>query len=281
MKILVTALYGKLKQGGQDCGGSGSFFGCLINELINVHDVTYTNNPIECAGQDFDLIISSHVDKLEVVKHFPFPKLHICQGIIPMAEQPVHGADHYVSISPEVQDHLKKLGFESTVVPQPIVIHDLNNIRPINDTLKNILIIRNNATIQESIFESFGFLTEKYDVGVSDISTPINDQIEWADLVITLGRGALESMAMGRNVLVADQRNYQGRLGECMLTKDTVNEIEYNNFSGRCRKVNFDQAWIENEISKYDAQHGKDLFEYVQKNNVTTVINKYFEIAKV
>lgn len=63
-----------------------------------------------------------------------------------------------------------------------------------SEKLEKILVIRSYPVSSDP----FSALPEV--VRISDITQPIEDQIAWADLVITLGRGALESMAQSRSL---------------------------------------------------------------------------------
>ena len=272
MDILMTALYNNVKGNG---GGSGSFNSCLYNELTKEHNVVFDSNPRNRVKDPYDLIISSHRSKLDIIKNNTSKKLHICHGIVPSEEQPIKGADHYISISPEVSNNLRNKGFESLVVPQPVTIPELTDFKEINKSCQNILIIRNSATRGGE----FDFLRNHYNVLTSNINIPISEQIEWADLVITLGRGAIESMSYGRNVLVADNRFYQGKIGDGLLVEDNIETIEYNNFSGRCNKINFTNEWVLSEISKYSKDNGGFMRDYVKKYDVKEVIDTYFTIA--
>ena len=253
MKILVTAKYvsGDAKE-----GGSSRFMKCVTDALVDMgHDVTATNNPKSFMHEDFDYIICSH--HLSKIRGHSAKKVFISHGVIP-EESPTTGADRYISISEEVRDyHKKTTGIDSDVVYQPIFI------RPPkmgNDELQNILIIRQNP-IEE---DPFAFLSQKYNVKISDIEKPIEDQIDWADLCITLGRGALESMAQGKPVIVADKRFYMGAFGDGYVTWENLTQIARCNFSGRRYRNPVTRKWLEQEIAKYDPLDAGFLYKYVK-----------------
>ncbi len=257
-KILVTALYNNVKG-----GGSGGYMDCLIQALkLNKHDVEYSNIPINLNPKDYDLCISSHQPKLKQIAHWDLPKVHIMQGFVPVDEHPCPGATHYVSISPEVQAFAKSKGFDSTVVRQPISVP--KKFKP--SVNKDILFIKNNAT--QDIAWQINRLK------LSNPNIPINNQITNSRISITLGRGALETMAVGRPVVIADNRFYQGLIGDGYITPENFFEIEKNNFSGRRFKQQADQQWITNELSKYNVGHGKQLRDIIIEYNEATKIAK-------
>lgn len=264
MKILVTAKY---VSGAATEGGSSRFMKCVIDTLEAMgHDVIATPAPKQYINEEFDYIICSHL--LNEIKDNPSKKIYISHGIIGH-ERFYHGADRYISVSQEVYDAQLKRGFPSEVIPQPISIPD--HSCP-GKELKKILIIR-----RESVDEDpFTFLKGKYDVRYSDLNIPIEQQIKWADLSITLGRGALESMAHGRPVLVADNRPYIGNYGDGYVSPENIHEIAKCNFSGRRFKHEVTQDWIENELAKYNQDHSIYLHNYVkEKHKAEKIINQY------
>lgn len=266
MKILITARY---VSGDSVEGGSSRFFKTVADTLLDMgHDVTCTTEPSHYVANDYDLIICSHV--LPEIKANPALKILISHGII-KDERMTPGADRYISVSKEVRDINMKFGFRSEVVPQPIRINRYT--RP-GETLRKILIIRREPVAHDP----FEFLKDQYEVRYSDLTVPIEDQIEWADLCITLGRGALESMAQGRPVLVADNRPYIGAVGDGYMNKGTIWKSARCNFSGRWFKHHITREWIEKELAKYNADDSAFLFEYVSEHHdAVKIVNQYLD----
>jgi len=258
MKILITAYY----VNGE--GGSGRFMRCLSYTLADMgHEVMVSSEPEEVLDREYDLIICSHF--LHRIKGNPAPKICISHGIVDN-EWIYPGAQKYVSISEEVKAHNLKYGILSEVIGQPIVIGEQK--RP-GEFLEKILVIRRH----ENDPCPFKFLGEietvgrYYELRYSDPEIPIEDQIEWADLCITLGRGALESMAQGKPVLVADNRDYMGAIGDGYITQENINEIAKHNFSGRRYNIPLTRDWIEGELNKYNQDDSDFLYGYVTKNH--------------
>jgi len=272
MKILITAKY---VSGSAYEGGSSRFFRCVIDTLIAMgHSVTATTTPAEYAYVGFDLIICSHGEILDKITTNPAPKICIAHGIIE-DEHMKPGADRYIAVSQEVRTYNYNRGIESEVIPQPIAI--MTQHRPAKE-LKNILIIRR----YPMSYDPFEFLSEKYNVRQSDLDMPIGEQIKWSDLCITLGRGALEAMAHGKPVIVADNREYIGAFGDGYVTKDNIDEIAKNNFSGRRFKIPLTREWIEGEIAKYNASDSDFLYDYVKRNHeAAMVVGRYLKETQV
>ncbi len=267
MRILVTALYvsGDVRE-----GGSSRFMRCVANNLASMgHEVVLSNQPGKHANDHFDLIICSHV--LQEIKNNPAHKIYISQGILVGEEWPSKGANRYIAISEEIRKfNMEKFGVDSEVIGQPI---EIGEAKQPNEELKNILIIRRHPIEGK---DPFVFLSEKYNVRISDFGIPIEEQIDWADLCITLGRGALESMAQGKPVIVADKRPYMGAIGDGYVTSKNISDIAKSNFSGRCYKTPITRKWLERELAKYNSEDSRFVYDYVFQNHDAKKIVKQY-----
>lgn len=273
MKILITAKY---VSGNAEEGGSSRFFATVAKTLLSMgQEVILSNQPAAVVDERFDLIICSHNEILKQIKANPAPKLCISHGLIG-DEHFIFGADRYVSVSEEVRADNLLRGISSEVIGQPIDVPE----KPFTKidlawALRRILIIRRDPLVGE---DPFSFLKEKYDVRISDIARPIEDQIAWADLCITLGRGALEAMAQGKPVIVADARSYNLELaghialGDGYVAPELIGEIAKNNFSGRRFRIPITRAWLEAELKKYDPAHAQVLYGYVREHHAAEAI---------
>lgn len=269
MRILVTARY---VSGDAKDGGSSRFMRCVADTLQAIgHEVTVTTRPGEHLNDNFDLIICSH-EKLDEVKNSPVKKVFISHGIIgDEAMRP--GADRYIAVSEEVRGFNMLRGITSEVIGQPIKIGRQTLPRP---ELKKILIIRRMVDTRE---DPFAFLSDRYEVRESDIDIPIEDQIEWADLCIALGRGALESMAQGKPVLIADNREYIGAKGDGYVNASNIREISRCNFSGRRFQHPLTREWIEAELAKYNPADSDFLYQYVKEHHdAEMIVNEYLAV---
>lgn len=261
MKVLISAKY---VSDDAKCGGSGRFMQCVSDTLIELGHTVTTNVNDEC-----DLIICSH--DISLLKSRLEKKVFISHGVI-LEEACPKGADRYISISEEVRAVHTANGFNTDTIGQPIVIK--KRVQP-GFFLRNILIIRRE---EQLLKDPFDFLFDQYNVKVSDPNIPIEDQIAWADLCITLGRGALESMAQGKPVLIADNRHYMGAVGDGYVTPSNIKEIAKNNFSGRRFAIPITKNWVLAELKKYKAEDSHFLYNYVKKNhNAKTIVQEYLK----
>jgi len=261
LKILIFAL----NVGGDvKFGGSGRFMKCVANTLKDLgHEVT---TDIE---NDCDLIIASH--NTNQIKDKKARKIFISHGIVP-EEVFKEGADKYISISEEVKQ--AQLSVDSDVIAQPVPMGLRNQPAP---SLKNILIISRKE--QQAPGNPFDFLSQHYNIKYSDQTEPIENQINWADLCITLGRGALDSMAQGKPVLIADNRYYMGAVGDGYVNHANIKEIALNNFSGRRFRIPVTEEWLLSELEKYNPDDSIFLYNYVLENHdPIKIIQKYLHI---
>jgi hypothetical protein len=260
MKILVAALY---VSGNPGEGGSSRLMRCVIDTLEAMgHEVVASTTPGTKRGERYDLIICSHL--LDAAKGNPARKVCIAHGVV-REEWFQPGADRYISISKEIHESNLTRGFESEVIGQPIRI---NGRKSPGRELRKILVIRR----YKADPDPFAFLSGKYELRYSTYTSPIEAQIDWADLCITLGRGALESMARGKPVLVADNRKYIGKVGDGYVTRGSIGEIAECNFSGRKYRHPITDEWVEGELGKYDPEDSFWLHEYVVDNHEAGMI---------
>ncbi|MCX5835053.1 MAG: glycosyltransferase family 2 protein, partial [Deltaproteobacteria bacterium] len=83
-----------------------------------------------------------------------------------------------------------------------------------------------------------------------DVAAQINE----ADIVFTLGRGAIETMMCGKIPIIYD---YQG--GDGMVTPENIHELMRCNFSGRLHGISYTVQQLIDEIKKYKPENGPGL----------------------
>lgn len=116
--------------------------------------------------------------------------------------------------------------------------------------------------------------------GIGNCVWNTEHHINKVDLVITLGRGALEAMSCGRNVIVYD---YNG--GDGMITPESYNEIRQKNFSGRRYSLMYNEQDLMQELCKYTSSFGNANRKIIENNhsvkkNVRELLNIYLEAIK-
>jgi hypothetical protein len=108
----------------------------------------------------------------------------------------------------------------------------------------------------------------------------VEDKINAADIVITLGRGAYEAMACGRAVIIYDSRPYSPfKTADGIVTRSNAKKLATHNFSGRTNKLNWLVGEIKREIKKYKPTMGEDNRKIALASfNVKKQVEKYINL---
>lgn len=207
------------------------------------------------------------------------PMVMMVHGVLPELEQPPSinvGISHFIAVSEEVKEHLQKQyhipASHSSIVRNFVDLERFYCQKPVSQILKKILVISNHYTedvrkVVEGAAAMVGVRVEHIgmpDRSVSDTETYIND----SDLVISLGRGALQAMACERNVIVYDMHGADG-----MIDEENFSILQKNNFSGRVFKKRYTIDDLKGELNKYDPKRGLRLRSLVEEGyNADTII---------
>ncbi len=295
MSVLVTNNYL------QYLGGSETFTYTLVKEIQrregDVDVFTFHRSDIfkelpfvTKLKEEYDIIFVNHNTCLKhVIKHTKGFKFLTCHGTVPDLEQPVEGADHYVSISEEVQAHLRSKGFESTIIRNGVDCERFKPIKPINKECKNVFCLCQGTEATENIREAckrlglnfFNIDGKDFPIGHNNKKSYFNveEYMNKADIVFTLGRGAYESMACGRNVIVYDSRGYMGSMADGIITPETINDMLETNCSGRRFGYKYKVDDIIEEIKKYKSEYGEFNRAFALEHlNVRKQLDKYIRI---
>ena len=295
MKILIT------NNTLDTIGGSETHAYALIKQLDIKHNVTayskrlgdianiLKNDMIEVTNKlsnnfnEYDLILASHTSTIPDLVHHNCTIVQTCHGIFTTLEQPTSLADKHVAISHEVQEHLIQEEYDSKLILNGIDCERFKPTTKLSKQLKTILSLSHSKplnNILQGICDNRGIkliTRDKYTNPVFNIENEINK----ADLVITLGRGVYESMACGRNVMILDNRHYTGLglIGDGMVTDQNIDKFILNNCSGRYSNKRFTPKDIENELDKYNyiqGQYNRDFA--IRELNIINQANKYLEL---
>lgn len=214
----------------------------------------------------YDLILVNHVTCMNFLKNTGIEgkKVMTCHGIFPEIEQPVPGADEYVAISEEIQEHLAKLGFPSVVIRNGV---DCERFKP-NEyigRLKKVLSLCQGEEANWMIAQACSQLNlefEKMDERVFNVEEKINS----AEIVFSLGRGVYETMACARVPIIFDTRPYTPSYADGMVQMDRIADMVKNNCSGRRFKKTWTVDDIVKEIGLYKPEMGFENRNYALKH---------------
>lgn len=232
----------------------------------------------------YNLILANHTTVVREIHPLGFT-IQTCHGTIPELEQPSPYADAHVAISDEIKGHLKKLGYESTVIPNGIDCDRFCPKRPVSPTLSTLLSLCHSETANDFIqgcCEKAGVKFMKCNKFTDNV-WEIEDVINQSDLVVGLGRSAYDAMACGRCVLVYDFREHYMNefLGEGMLTPDNIEKAMSCNCTGKASRLKYNADSFIAEMHKYSPQLAAWCREYALAHlNIRKAVPKYLEIWK-
>ena len=274
-------------------GGSETWVRTMVHELkrqwFNVDIFTfhrgYFSELLEREGfkiissvnelsNEYTAVIGNHTTTINAIKSkLSCPIIFTSHSFFIDIEQPTIEADEYVAVTEEIK----------TKENQQIIRNgiDLNKFKwqPINRELKNILYLthpwnKKGLELVKNSCQGYNLIT---------INEPILDTekiIHQADLVITLGRGILEGLACGRNVISGDHRDWMdGFIGGGMITKDNFDELKTHALSGRNKPIHFTAETLRDEIQKYNPNNVLRK-KIEQEYNIKKQVHKYIKLIQ-
>lgn len=232
--------------------------------------VSVADNLDQIRGERFDVAHVHHnINALEVRRYFPdLPIVFLSHGVIPFLEQPPCidiGMSRFLAVSEEVKENLVANGIEEDAIEIFRNIVDSGRFRPmshINSKLRKALVLsyrigpHKEDTIRDACKKSgieCEFIGGRFGRVAQEL---LPKYINEADIVFSLGRGAIESMLCGRVPVVFD---YLG--GDGMVTPDSFTQLMKTNFSGRRYRVDYTVDQLVEELGKYESEYGDNLRE--------------------
>jgi len=183
-------------------------------------------------------------------------KIFTTHGWVSPLETPPPNMDCYVAVS----ENLSKKWYIDTIIKNPI---DTELFKP-------------ETSIREKPVEILDVTTTGVPFGTLKPSREeynIASLMKKADLVVTAGRGVLEAMSTARNVIVYDVRNGLGLTADGYLSDFTYLN---GNVGGA---YHLDEIDLEEELEKYDPDHGLRNREYILEHHaVEKIVDQYLNL---
>lgn len=220
-------------------------------------------------AEEYDLCIVNHNTCLEKLKHIKGYKIFTCHGTKPPQEKPIDGADAYVAISDEISEYMEGLGYKNTIIHNGV---DRQRFAP-TTIGKGVLSL--GKTIEAANFAQDVAKLLGVPFHWAKGEQNVEDRIRDAFIVFTYGRGALESMSMGRQVYIYDARPYQPAWADGLLTTGNYKTIRATNFSGRAYKHQHTPEMAYNIICD---EYEQDILKLAEKHNIKNQAKKYIEL---
>ncbi len=260
-----------------------------IADKIKENGITVIDNIRDIENKKIDIIHAQH-NTTAILARSIFPNVPIVftvHGILPELEQPPSidlDIAKFAVISEEIKDYLiNNYSIKKEKIRLIRNFVDFNRFKPtkiINKSPKNLLVLSNHyidktKNIIENACNEFNIKFEHIGLPENSVEN-VEDYINNVDIVVTLGRGAIEAMACERNVIVYDMHGGDGYIDE-----DNFFEIRKNNFSGRRFKKEYSVEDFKKEILKYNPLTAKKLREIVLKeNSVKNIVDNLESIYK-
>ena len=224
---------------------------------------------------EYDLILINHNSCLKAVKDIKGFKIFTSHGIFEGLEEPFEGADRYVAINEEVAGHHD---FIMKIIRNGIDCERYKPVVPLNDEPKRLLCLSHGKQAQDNVKRACEEIGIEFMLLDRDTFN-VEDYINRADIVVSLGRGVYEAMACGREVIVYDNREYADNYADGIVRSGNIDEIVKNNCSGRRYKLDWGVSDIINAIAKYNPNHGLFNREYALKHfDIKQQVDKYLEL---
>jgi hypothetical protein len=235
-----------------------------VARLLGLHDIQKKKYDLALISQNMHLLIPIRAKRI----------IQICHGIYPKLERPSLMAHGHISVSEEVRDLLRFKGFNSVVINNFVNQERFHRTSPIHQECRRVLSLCHGIEANELIHSAC------HDLGLEFVHYSkfngaiwnIEDEMNKADLVISIGRGVIESMSCGRAVIVYDHRPYSTDYGDGMLTPEIIDVSLGCNFSGRSLKRKFIREGLMEEINKYHPSMGDYNLVYA---------HEHFDVRKI
>jgi hypothetical protein len=188
------------------------------------------------------------------------PMVYVSHGPLAELEQPPSidtGIGVYIAVSEEVRERLVAVtgATDVPVVRNGVDVERFSPRSPIGEIPRHVLVISNH--FPETHWQLLSGVCAGRGIDLQRIG--LQSRFEWhteevinsADIVVSLGRGALEAMACGRAVLVWDHFGSDG-----WLTRESYPRIRACNFSGRSERRTYDAESLRAELEAYTRDMG-------------------------
>jgi glycosyltransferase involved in cell wall biosynthesis len=284
----------QLSQAGHKVFFYSPFIGGKILQKTKRLNVFITDNIDNYNNEKIDVIHAQHnlTAIIARAKYPQIPMIYMMHGVQDFLEQPpdVLKCNFYGGISKEIIGkylNLKIPKKKAFIFPNVIDTDRFSPINKLPQFPQRVIVLSN--YIEKKGVKIIKKVARKMNLKVKFIgrnkqifSTP--ECIRKADIVISLGRGALEGMSCGKAVIVFTYHKKLYQTGDGMVEAGNIKKISLNNFSGRSQKIPFNEQNITREIEKYRPEMGSFNRQYVLDNfdvkKKLSVLTKTYSKAK-
>lgn len=286
-----------LKKSGHDVTVYSKYLDCDFIKQFRILNIPVVSKLDTVGNEEFDIAHVQHnISAYEVRYYFPkLPMVIWIHGVLVFLELPplinLHVSKFLVN-NKEAHNFVHQQGvntkdiiiFRNIVDPE-----EFYPITKINRKPRRALIISNKITVEkETLLKrvldkkriKYQFIGKRFKI-VPNSELP--KYMNRADIVFTVGLGAMESMLCGRPPILYDY-NF-APYDDGLVTSNNFNFFKEFNFSGRATKNILDETKLNNEIEKYDYKEGellrkKALALYGANTQIKKIISIYKEAIR-
>ena len=252
--------------------------GIVANKLMDLGFSVYST--INELPNNIDLIHGQHCRETYRVysRYYRQSIISFIHGVLPWQESPpfLPTIRQYVAVSEEIQNKLV-VGYgisnkKVIIVRNPVDLKVFSLKKSINPKPKKVLLLSHKA--DQSTFETVKEASRMkgYDfewIGGKNAKWDVEKYIRKSDIVVTLGRGVLESIACGCFPIVFDRFG-----GDGAVTQENFYRLRRKNFSGRYFNKPFTTSELIEEFEKYDLDNIVNLHEIIKREHDVEIIAK-------
>jgi hypothetical protein len=233
----------------------------------------------------YDVVLANHSTTVKALREKKAGFIiQTCHGVTTALEQPSPFAHAWVAVSKELSAHVESI----TEVKTPVILNgiDCHRFKPVNPAgkkLTKVLSLAHDNALNDVLQDHF----KKYGIKLFKLNKRINPvwevekQINQADMVISLGRGAYEAMACGRPVLVVDRRPGRELKGDGIILPENIEELIACNCRGQAYQNTNIAEMVRTAVENYSPWLGEWCRQYALENlNIEKQTEKYIALCK-
>ena len=241
--------------------------------------------PTTNATGKYDVVLANHSTTVKALREKKAGFIiQTCHGVTTALEQPSPFAHAWVAVSKELSAHVEAI----TEVKTPVILNgiDCHRFKPVNpagEKLTKVLSLAHDDALNDVLQDHF----KKYGIKLFRLNkrkNPVWDvekQINQADMVISLGRGAYEAMACGRPVLVVDRRPGRELKGDGIILPENIEELIACNCRGQAYQNTNIAEMVKTAVENYSPRLGEWCRQYALENlNIGKQTEKYIALCK-
>ena len=210
------------------------------------------------------------------------PVVQTCHSAFTNLEFPVKGSRAFVSISEEIQLYLKVRGYQTDIIRNGIDLVRYCSKRPLNEVPRVLSICQGDDSLLKEACSKLGWQFRNVPKEVGSRIWHIEDLINYADIVVGIGRSLYDAMACGRACISWDNRKLNPFTGCGYVTSDKWYDFAKTNFTGRGFPTIHTADMLVRELKKYNPADGAVMRSFAEKElDVRKNALKYLAMAGI